>query len=115
MSDDQSSTHDESMPARRGFFTRRGLLGTGGLATAIVLGQGLRDASSASAAAPAYVPAQLNVKDAHYSTTVRRVLNAAVGTGSAVRILPVDRAKFQAGATFDLRIEATGVDPETTR
>ncbi len=32
-----------------------------------------------------------------------------------MRILPIDRAKFQVGATFDLRIEATGVDPETTK
>ncbi len=30
-------------------------------------------------------------------------------------ILPIDRAKFQAGMRFDLRIEATGVDTETSR
>ncbi|WP_166345454.1 alkaline phosphatase [Phytoactinopolyspora limicola] len=32
-----------------------------------------------------------------------------------VRILPIDRAKFLAGARFDLRVEATGVDPKTAR
>ncbi|WP_432509978.1 alkaline phosphatase [Kineococcus sp. SYSU DK001] len=113
MTDPQSSPHDDGTQERRGFFTRRGLLGTGGLATAVVFGKGLVDASSASAA-PAYVPAQLNAKDAHYSTTFRRIALPA-GTGSAVRVLPIDRAKFQVGATFDLRVEATGVDPETTK
>jgi alkaline phosphatase len=114
VSDTQSSTNGDGSQDRRGFFTRRGLLGTGGLATAVVFGKGLVDASAASAAAPAYVPAQLNVKDAHYSTTFRRIA-LATSTGSAVRILPLNRAKFQVGSTFDLRIEATGVDPETTR
>ena len=113
MSDTQSSTNGDGSQDRRGFFTRRGLLGTGGLATAVVFGKGLVDASAASAA-PAYVPAQLNVKDAHYTTTFRRIALSS-GTGSAVKILPIDRAKFQAGAKFDLRIEATGVDPETTK
>jgi alkaline phosphatase len=114
VSDTQSTTDENSSQDRRGFFTRRGLLGTGGLATAVVLGKGLTGASAAQAAAPAYVPAQLNVKDAHYSTTFRRIA-LSTGTGSAVKVLPIDRAKFQAGAKFDLRIEATGVDPETTR
>ncbi|WP_328294073.1 alkaline phosphatase [Kineococcus sp. NBC_00420] len=113
MSDTQSSTNDDGSQDRRGFFTRRGLLGTGGLATAVVFGKGLVDASAASAA-PAYVPAQLNVKDAHYTTTFRRIALSS-GTGSAVKVLPIDRAKFQVGAKFDLRIEATGVDPETTK
>jgi alkaline phosphatase len=113
VSDTQSTTHDDGPQDRRGFFTRRGLLGTGGLATAVVFGKGLVDASAASAA-PAYVPAQLNVKDAHYTTTFRRIALSA-GTGSAVKVLPLNRAKFQAGAKFDLRIEATGVDPETTK
>ncbi|WP_432562512.1 alkaline phosphatase [Kineococcus sp. SYSU DK003] len=113
MSDTQPSTNENASQERRGFFTRRGLLGTGGLATAVVFGKGLVDAGSASAA-PAYVPAQLNVKDAHYSTTFRRIA-LSTGTGSAVKILPLDRAKFQVGARFDLRIEATGVDPETTK
>ncbi|WP_432544163.1 alkaline phosphatase [Kineococcus sp. SYSU DK002] len=114
MTDPQPSTNDDGAQEGRGFFTRRGLLGTGGLATAVVFGKGLVDASSASAA-PAYVPAQLNVKDAHYSTTYRRVALSATGTGSAVRVLPIDRATFQVGARFDLRVEATGVDPETTK
>jgi len=115
VSDTQSTTNGDGPADRRGFFTRRGLLGTGGLASAVIFGKGLVDASSASAATPAYVPAQLNVKDAHYSTTFRRIALAATGTGSAVKILPLDNAKFQVGAKFDLRIEATGVDPETTR
>ena len=60
------------------------------------------------------MPAQLNAKDAHYSTTFRRITRST-STGSAVKVLPLNRAKFQVGAKFDLRIEATGVDPETTK
>jgi alkaline phosphatase len=114
VSDTQSTTNGDGSQDRRGFFTRRGLLGTGGLASAVIFGKGLVDASSASAA-PAYVPAQLNPKDPHFSTSFRRIALSATGSGSAVKILPLDNAKFQAGAKFDLRIEATGVDPETTR
>jgi alkaline phosphatase len=35
--------------------------------------------------------------------------------GAGIRILPIDRAKFLAGARFDLRVEATGIDPAATR
>ncbi|MEZ0163361.1 alkaline phosphatase [Kineococcus sp. LSe6-4] len=114
MPDTQNTPNEDGAQERRGFFTRRGLLGTGGLATAVVFGKGLVDASSASAA-PAYVPAQLHAKDAHFGTTVRRIVRASTTSGSAVRVLPIDNAKFQVGATFDLRVEATGVDPETTK
>ncbi|WP_432482893.1 alkaline phosphatase [Kineococcus esterisolvens] len=118
MSENVSHHDGEQHDGRRaGFFTRRGLLGTGagGLATAIVFGHGLRSAGTA-AAAPLDAAA-LNPKDPHAFTGVvrRAALRTATTTGSAVRILPLDRAKFQAGATFDLRIEATGVDPESTR
>ncbi|GAB3251601.1 alkaline phosphatase [Kineococcus gypseus] len=108
---------DQNETGRNGFFTRRGLLGTGagGLATAIVFGHGLRGAQSA-AAAPVSA-AGLNPKDPHaFAGVVRRAARTAAQPGtSVVRILPLDRAKFQVGATFDLRIEATGVDPESTR
>ncbi|WP_432536820.1 alkaline phosphatase [Kineococcus arenarius] len=118
MSDKHSHQHGEQDGdgARGGFFTRRGLLGTGagGLATAIVWGSGLRGAEKA-AAAPVSAAA-LNHKDPHaFTGVVRRVALSTATTTSAVRILPLDRAKFQVGATFDLRVEATGVDPETTR
>ncbi|WP_432545755.1 alkaline phosphatase [Kineococcus sp. SYSU DK004] len=100
----------------RGVFNRRGLLGTGaaGLATAVVWGHGLRGAAPATAAA--YVPAQLNARDPHAGTVSFRTASVASPDGTTVvRILPLDRAVFQAGATFDLRVEAEGVDPETTR
>ncbi|HZX03883.1 hypothetical protein [Kribbella sp.] len=32
-----------------------------------------------------------------------------------IRILPLNNAKFRAGAYFDLRVEAAGVDPQTAR
>jgi alkaline phosphatase len=34
--------------------------------------------------------------------------------GASVRILPIDNAKFLVGARFDLRVEASGVDPSAT-
>ncbi|NAZ83949.1 alkaline phosphatase [Kineococcus sp. R8] len=105
--------HDET--GRRGF-SRRGVLGTGlgGLATAVVWGSGLR---SAAAAPPVTAPAVsvLNHRDPHAFTGRRTLAAATTTTTTAVRILPIARAKFQAGSRFDLRIEATGVDPETTR
>ena len=117
MSEKHSHNSDEQDTdgTRGGFFTRRGLLGTGagGLATAIVWGHGLRGAETAAAAPVQY--AQLNHKDPHAFTGVVRRNARSTATTSAVRILPLDRAKFQVGSTFDLRIEATGVDPETTR
>lgn len=53
--------------------------------------------------------------DAH-AFTARTAPKAAATQGPLqARILPIARAKFQAGTYFDLRIEATGVDPETAQ
>ena len=118
MSDTQSTTNDgDQSGERRGFFNRRGLLGAGagGIATAIVWGSGLRGADAASATT-VRTAGELSVKDPHHGTGfVRASLRSATTTGTAVKVFPIDRAKFQVGGTFDLRIEATGVDPETTR
>ena len=116
MSDSGNSTPSPETPRRRGF-SRRSILGTGagGIATAIVWGQGLRGAEPAAATATR-TPAVLSAKDPHRATGfVRRASLLATGVGTEVTILPLDRAKFQVGGTFDLRIEATGVDPESTR
>lgn len=40
---------------------------------------------------------------------------AALLEGASIRILPIDNAKFLVGGRFDLRVEATGVDPATTQ
>lgn len=100
-------------PGRRGF-SRRGFLGTSaGLAVVVVSGAGLRPAG-ATPAAPAPGPEDLVTADPHANTGPTRAARAR-RPEAEVRILPIDRAKFQAGATFDLRVEAAGVDPETAR
>ncbi|MGI4894394.1 MAG: alkaline phosphatase [Janthinobacterium lividum] len=107
--------NDDRQNERRGFFNRRGLLGAGagGIATAIVWGSW---STNAQATGTIRTSGQLSVKDPHHSTgSIRRVGRMVGGGAVAVRILPLDRAKFQVSATFDLRIEATGVDPESTR
>ena len=113
MSDSGNSTPSPETPRRRGF-SRRSILGTGagGIATAIVWGQGLRGAEPAAARTLAV----LSAKDPHRAAGfVHRASLLATGVGTEITILPLDRAKFQVGGTFDLRIEATGVDPESTR
>jgi alkaline phosphatase len=45
----------------------------------------------------------------------RGLLAQVAADGPQVRILPINQAKFLAGALFDLRVEAKGVDPTTTR
>ena len=65
MSDSGNSTPSPETPRRRGF-SRRSILGTGagGIATAIVWGQGLRGAEPAAATATR-TPAVLSAKDPH--------------------------------------------------
>ena len=101
---------------KRGF-SRRGFLGAGaagGLSAAVVLGAGIRPASAATRSARA-AKGPLKQADPHASTGARASTRRGPRTQAEVRILPIDRAKFQAGTRFDLRIEALGVDPETAR
>jgi alkaline phosphatase len=116
VSDERRPREDDGTEGGRRGFSRRGVLGTGlgGLATAVVWGSGLRSAAAAPTVATPAVSV-LNHRDPHAFTGRRVVATAATSTTTAVRILPIARAKFQAGSRFDLRIEATGVDPETTR
>lgn len=102
--------------SRRGFFGA----GAGGLASAVVLGAGVRPAAAAGQGG--YVPkAPLRVGDPHAATgarlrsSVARPSARASSDGVVVRILPIDRATFRPGARFDLRVEVSGVDPESTR
>lgn len=93
--------------------SRRRFLGTGagGVAAAVVFGTGLRPAAAAEPGGAA--GGKLTATDPHAHTG--RTASRAPAFVDGVRILPIDRAKFQANVRFDLRVEATGVDPETAR
>ena len=117
---------DEKNAVRGGFgdITRRSFLKTSGagFATAVVLGAGVVPGGTAQAASSGYRAAgPLTALDPHAATarSVGRPLRglfAQVASGSPqIRVLPVNKAKFLAGTLFDLRVEATGVDPATTR
>ncbi|WP_103500229.1 alkaline phosphatase, partial [Streptomyces sp. SM14] len=56
----------------------------------------------------------LSARDPHVLTQ-RRGRGVRGRPTPKVRVLPLDNAKFLAGARFDLRVEAIGVDPETAR
>jgi len=107
---------------RRGI-TRRDLLkgGGAGLATAVVLGSGVVAPAAAHAATSRPGSGPLTAADPHAATVRTRRRRAAgqlpglADVGSQLRILPIDRAKFLAGARFDLRVEATGIDPSTAQ
>lgn len=111
----RSASEQRTGMSRRGFFGA----GAGGLASAVVVGAGVRPAGAAERAAAARVPVgPLHAADPHAATGRSvRGLAATGGTrdGVGVRVLPIDRATFRPGVRFDLRIEATGVDPESTR
>ncbi|HYO43444.1 MAG TPA: alkaline phosphatase [Candidatus Limnocylindrales bacterium] len=113
-------------------FSRRALLkGTGAAATAVALsstvGPLLGSAAAASssgnstgaatAAAGATRPkGPLTDADPHALTMRSRGGDvtaelAALVAGPRLRVLPIDNAKFLVGARFDLRVEATGIDP----
>ncbi len=97
--------------SRRGFFGA----GAGGLAGAVVLGAGVQPAAGRTTVARS---AQgLVAGDPHAPSTLRATAGHARRPrgGLQVRILPIDRATFRPGARFDLRVEASGVDTESTR
>ncbi|MGJ7441145.1 alkaline phosphatase [Aquipuribacter sp. MA13-6] len=123
MTDNQKhdGTHDDDHQQSGRGFSRRGFLGAGagGLASAVVVGTGLRPAGAAVAPAGAYVPqGALSAADPHAATAAlspRVAARRAAREGLGVKILPLDRATFRPGARFDLRVEVTGVDPESSR
>lgn len=103
--------------ARR--LTRRGLFraSSAGVASVVIIG-GVIERTATAAAAPLAAapvpPRDLAARDPHAFAGLRSTAQA--GTRAlAVRVLPLDRAKFLAGARFDLRVEAVGIDPETAR
>lgn len=107
---------------RRGI-TRRDLLkgGGAGLATAVVLSSGVIQRTAAQAATSKPGSGPLTGADPHAATarTRRRraggLLSGDAELGPQLRILPINNAKFLAGARFDLRVEATGIDPSTAQ
>ena len=114
-----------------GGLSRRSILrgGGAGVASAVILGLGWsREAAvaaggSSAPAASTTAPAAANLRwlDPHAFTGRSIVgrhpayLQAAAAGEVAVRILPIDRAKFLVNSVFDLRVEATGVDPATAK
>lgn len=122
---DPSSTDPRPTAGKAGL-SRRSVLraGTGGAAGAVVVGLGGAAVPGPGAAAAAATPTGpfTVVNEPHLFTERTRglshgeVARPAVDNGAIrIRILPINRAKFLAGGRFDLRVEAAGVDPATTR
>src|SRR5690606_25405583 len=103
----------------RGGLSRRALLqaaGGGGVAAAAIVGLGAQPAAAQAGPAAARTPVgPLKAADPHALTGRRRPRRRRKPDAAEITILPIDRAKFLAGAKFDLRVEAVGVDPETAR
>ncbi len=135
---DSASDAGDGADATRRPITRRDLLkGSGAATAAVVLGGLMPLGVAASATVPPADPAgsngagtpragkplaargPLSEVDPHVATARTRPSPAggALATlleGARLRILPIDKAKFLAGAKFDLRVEATGIDPATS-
>jgi alkaline phosphatase len=107
----------EKEPAPIAGITRRDLLKTGGvgLASAVVMGTGVRGASAQEAPEGVRPRGTLTEGDPHAFTerSATRGARLAQAGETSIKILPVDRAKFLVGSRFDLRVEAIGVDPAT--
>lgn len=118
--------------------TRRDLLkGSGAATAAVVLGSiapfaaagavdprakptGRSGPGTPASAEPLAARGPLTEVDPHAATGRTRSgriggVLAALLEGASIRILPIDNAKFLGGARFDLRVEATGIDPATTQ
>ncbi|MEV7025985.1 alkaline phosphatase [Kitasatospora sp. NPDC093558] len=108
--------------AERGL-SRRSLFraGGGGLAAAAVVGLGEGSASARPASGttgvtgPAAPLGPLKAAGPHAAVERSAGHGVRGAAGGPVRILPIDNAKFLAGALFDLRVEASQVDPATAR
>jgi alkaline phosphatase len=107
-------------PSTAGGLSRRSLLASGGgVATAVIVGVGSGTLGSLAAGTPAAAetstPANLQQVDPHefagrgHGEPITGVANPRI------RILPLNNAKFRAGAFFDLRVEVSGVDPANAR
>ncbi len=107
----------EKEPVRGGGITRRDLLKTGGvgLASAVVMGAGIRPASAQVSSNGVRPEGALTEADPHAFTerSETRSTRLAAAGETSITVLPVDRAKFLVGSMFDLRVEAIGVDPAT--
>jgi alkaline phosphatase len=102
--------------------SRRSLLRAGGAsaAAAVVVGIGTQEVVAATTspdAAAAQEPiGSLKSVDPHTLTARTKASPKRAGAGeTSITILPIDRAKFLAGAVFDLRVEAAGVDPKKAK
>ncbi|MBB3661706.1 alkaline phosphatase [Prauserella sediminis] len=108
----------------QGGMSRRTLLqaaGGGGAAAAAIVGLGAQPAAAQPAAVQAGAVASrtpvgpLKAADPHALTQRTRPRRRGKPDTAEITVLPIHRAKFLAGAKFDLRVEAVGVDPETAR
>ncbi|QSB14684.1 alkaline phosphatase [Natronosporangium hydrolyticum] len=120
---ERSSRRAEATEAGAEGIGRRALLragGVGGVAAAAVVGLGLRPEAALAqprdeaVTSPARNLGELHELDPH-AHTARTGPGGGPRPAPGVRILPIDRAKFLVGVRFDLRVEASGVDPETAR
>ncbi|WP_129668886.1 alkaline phosphatase [Phytoactinopolyspora endophytica] len=110
----QTNGRNRSGISRRALFA-----GGGGTAVAAIVGLGAQPALATTAKSG--VPARrtsaagLTEADPHAHTARTSASRSGRPQSPEIRILPISRAKFLAGARFDLRVEAIGVDPETAR
>ncbi|MFG2045769.1 alkaline phosphatase [Dactylosporangium sp. NPDC048998] len=98
--------------------SRRSLLGGTGAAAAVIVGLGgavTQSVAASTAAAASPNPASLKEVDPHASTGRRHGAPITGVANPRIRVLPLNDAKFRAGAFFDLRVEAAGVDTATAR
>lgn len=133
---DNRNPNDDDTPGPMPGITRRDLLkGSGAATAAVVLGSmapialaggTMRDGAQGATtrtpvtASPPEARGPLVEADPHAATVRSRpsrpaTVLAALLDGARIRILPIDNAKFLAGARFDLRVEATGIEPSTTQ
>lgn len=95
-------------PSRRSLFKASG----GGLAAFAVVG--LTGGPASAAPAKPTVGALVELGP-HTMTSRTPGFDVRGQAPSAIRILPINRAAFLAGALFDLRVEAAGVDPKAAK
>ncbi|MDP5225971.1 MULTISPECIES: alkaline phosphatase [Arthrobacter] len=101
-------------PESNGLSRRNLFRATGGSAAAVAI-VGLGEGAAQATATQTANVAGLKAVGPHAFTarTVGAEIRGAVS--GPIRILPLNRAKFLAGARFDLRVEASRVDPATAR